>query len=368
MTEKIQADPHIEVFTSSVIKNVEGSLGNFHATIQHDDKEILIDVGTVVVAVGGHEFKPEGYYLYKENPNVFTNLEFEALLEAGQLKSGESLAFIQCVGSREPHGRTYCSATCCGSSIKNALKVKEKFPDSNIYIFYRDIRVSYTEELEYRLAREKGINFVQYEASHPPVVKENQKALTLEVEDFFTNDLLTLTFDKIILATPLVTSEQNKELSEMLKVPLDSNGFFLEAHTKLRPVDFATDGVFLCGTAQGPKNVKESISQALGAASRALKLLMNGEAIVEGITASITEEKCIGCGTCVEVCPYNAIGLIEIDKQMGLYKTKVLKARVNVGICKGCGACVAECPVNAINQNNFTSFQINKMIETLIEF
>ncbi len=368
MTEKIQADPHIEVFTSSVIKNVEGSLGNFHATIQHDDKETLIDVGTVVVAVGGHEFKPEGYYLYKKNPNVFTNLEFEALLESGQVKNGEALAFIQCVGSREPQGRTYCSATCCGTSIKNALKVKEKFPNSNIYIFYRDVRVSYTEELEYRLAREKGVNFVQYDASHPPVVREDQNGLILEVQDSFTNDLLKLTFDKIILATPLVTSEENKKLSEMLKVPLDSNGFFLEAHTKLRPVDFATDGVFLCGTAQGPKNVQESMSQALGAASRALKLLMNGKAIVEGITASINEEKCIGCGICVEVCPYGAMSLMEIDKNMGLHKIKVLKARINVGICKGCGACVPECPVNAIDQNNFTRLQISKMIETLIDF
>jgi heterodisulfide reductase subunit A len=151
----------------------------------------------------------------------------------------------------------------------------------------------------------------------------------------------------------------------MLKVPIDKNGFFLEAHAKLRPIDFATDGIFLCGTAQSPKNIKESVSQALGAASRALILLMNGKAVVEGITSTIDEEKCIGCGRCIEVCPYNALSTYEDEKIMGLYKVRFKKALVNKAVCKGCGACVTECPVGAIDQKHYSRLQIRKMIEVL---
>ena len=365
LIEKVKTNPNIEIFTSSTLRDLSGSLGNFNAIINQDNNEKSLKVGTIIVATGGKEFKPIGYYSYNENDHVYTNLEFDNLLHSEKLNKNEVIAFIQCVGSREEKGRTYCSLTCCGESIKNALMVKEKYPHAQVYILYRDLRVFFEEELKYSEARQKGINFIQYVPEKPPILKNSEKEITLEVFDSFVGEYYDLTVDKLVLATPLVSWEDSKQLSEMLKVPIDKNGFFLEAHAKLRPVDFATDGIFLCGSTQSPKNINESISQALGSASRALILLMKGKAIVEGITANIDETRCIGCGRCVEVCPFNALETFEVEKEMGLYKVKMNKARVIKAVCKGCGACVAECPVEAIDQNHYRKEQIEKMIDEL---
>jgi len=352
--QAIKTNPNIEIFTSSTIKTVSGSIGNFQVIIVQNGKENEIEIGTIIVAVGGQEFKPNGYYIYKENKNVFTNLEFEDLIGNNQLQDAESIAFIQCVGSREKEGRTYCSLTCCAESIKNALIVKKLYPNSQIFILYRDIRVFYEEELEYRKAREIGINFIQYGPENPPILKIINNKLVLEVFDSLTRMNFELSLNKIVLATPLIAWEENKKLSEMLKIPLDSNGFFLEAHPKLRPVDFATDGIFLCGTAQSPKNITESISQALGAASRALIPLMNGKAIAEGSTAEVNKDICIGCEACIKLCPYNAISKEEDTDTVV----------VNKVLCKGCGVCAASCPQNAIIINHFTHDQIFAQIIT----
>jgi heterodisulfide reductase subunit A len=366
LIQAVVNNPNIEVFPSSNVKDVSGSIGNFEIIVDENGKEQEFKVGTILVATGAKEFKPQGYFQYQENPNVYTNLEFDNILQDKNLNGKEAIAFIQCVGSREEKGRTYCSLTCCGESIKNALIIKQMYPNSQIYILYRDIRVFFDEELKYREAREMGINFIQYKPDNPPVLKESKEnELILEVFDSFVGETYELKLDKLILATPLVAWEDSKRLSEMLKVPIDKNGFFLEAHAKLRPVDFATDGIFLCGTSQSPKNIKESVSQALGAASRALVLLMNGKAVVEGITSTIDEERCIGCGRCVDVCPYNALSTYEDVKVMGLYKVPIVKARINKAVCKGCGACVSECPVGAIDQKHYTRLQIKKMIDVL---
>ncbi|MHA1294450.1 MAG: CoB--CoM heterodisulfide reductase iron-sulfur subunit A family protein, partial [Promethearchaeota archaeon] len=367
LIESVVNHPNINIFLSSTIKEVKGSVGNFNITIDQDGKEQLIEAGSIIVAVGGKEFKPEGYYNYGKKEHIYTNSEFERGIINNHISDGEAIGFIQCVGSREKQGRTYCSLTCCSDSIKNALFIKDKYPNSQVYIFYRDIRVFFEDELNYRKAREKGINFIQYTPDNPPIIDSAQPKIKVKVYDAFVRSSYNIPLDKLVLATPIIAWEENKTLSELLKVPIDKNGFFLEAHTKLRPVDFATDGIFLCGTAHGPKNIKESVSQALAAASRALILLMKGKAIVEGITSWIDEEKCIGCGRCVEVCPYNANELIEIEKKEGLYIVKVKKARINSAVCKGCGACVAECPVGAIDQRHFTKYQITKMIESLME-
>jgi heterodisulfide reductase subunit A len=367
MIQAINTNPNIEVLTSTTVKEVHGAIGNFQIIMAQNGKEIEKKVGTIIVAVGGQEFKPNGYFHYNENRNIFTNLEFEDLIQNKKLKENESIAFIQCVGSREQQGRTYCSLICCANSIKNALKVKDRYPNSQVFILYRDIRVFYDEEIQYRKARERGINFIQYNIENPPLLNEIDEKLVLKVFDSFIGTEFELSLDKVILATPLIAWENSKRLSEILKVPLDNNGFFLEAHTKLRPVDFATDGVFLCGTAQSPKNIKETVSQALGAASRALILLMKGKAVVEGITSNINEEKCIGCGRCADICPYNAIELIEINNNMGIYANiKTTKAQVIKVLCKGCGACVGECPVGAIDQNHYNKHQIRKMIDILV--
>jgi len=350
MIQAINTNPKIEFFTSSTVKAVRGSIGNFQVTIEQDGNEKLIEAGTIIVAVGGQEFKPNEYYLYEENKNVFTNLEFEGLIRNKQIQDGESIAFIQCVGSRETEGRTYCSLTCCADSIKNALIIKNQYPTSQIYILYRDIRVTFEEEIYYRKAREKGINFIQYKPENPPILKNINNNLILDVFDVLTRMKFELSLDKIVLASPLIAWEENKKLSEILKVPIDSNGFFFEAHPKLRPIDFATDGIFVCGTAQSPKNITESISQALGAASRALIPLMNGKAVVEGATSFLPEYNknlCSGCEVCVTVCPYKAINKNEADE---IEITQVL--------CKGCGVCGATCCNHAIIIRHFTDEQI----------
>ncbi len=359
MIQAIRTNSNIEVFTNSTVKNVNGSIGNFEVCISHDGVLKEIKAGTIIVAVGGQEFKPKGFYHYEKNKNIFTNLEFEDVLRNKNLKEGEKIAFIQCVGSREEEGRTYCSLTCCAESIKNALLVKKKYPNSQIFILYRDIRVSYEEEIEYRKAREKGINFIQYTAKEPPLLKNTGEQITIYIKDFLTRIDYELDLDKVVLATPLIAWKENKKLSEMLKVPIDSHGFFFEAHPKLRPVDFATDGIFICGTAQSPKNIKESISQALGAASRALIPLMNRKATVEGATSSLPEfnkKLCTGCEVCLTVCPYKAISKNESDE-----------IEINQVLCKGCGVCGATCTNQALVIKHFTDEQIISQIYSSIE-
>ncbi|MFX1394365.1 MAG: hydrogenase iron-sulfur subunit [Promethearchaeota archaeon] len=355
--QDIGTNQNIEIFTNSTVQNVGGSIGNFRISIDQNGIEKEIEVGTIIVAVGGQEYKPNGYYLYNENNRVYTNLEFEDLIRNKKIQDKESIGFIQCVGSREKEGRTFCSLTCCGESIKNALALKESYPKSQIFILYRDIRVSYEEELRYRRARGKGINFIQYKPEKTPtIIEAPDDKIRIYVNDSLTRKDFELTLDRLVLATPLITWEENKSLSEMLKVPLDKNGFFLEAHPKLRPVDFATDGIFICGTAQSPKNVLESISQALGAASRALIPLMNGKAVVEGAISEINQEACIGCEICVKLCPYNAISKKDEDKVI-----------VNKVLCKGCGICAASCPEKAITLHHFTSEQILSQITSVEE-
>jgi heterodisulfide reductase subunit A len=357
--QAIKTNPKIEVFTSSTIKAVNGSIGNFLIVIEQNGEEKEIEAGTIIVAVGGKEFKPNGYYHYDEYENILTNLEFEGLLRNKQLQDGESIAFVQCVGSREEQGRTYCSLTCCQESIKNALSVKKQYSNSEIFILYRDVRVFFEEEIEYRKARENHISFIQYKPEDPPTVTNVDDKLTLSVSDALTRMKFELSLDKIVLASPLIAWEENKRLSEMLKVPIDKNGFFFEAHPKLRPVDFATDGIFTCGTAQSPKNIRESLSQALGAASRALIPLMNSKATVEGATSSLPEfnrKLCTGCEVCIDICPYKAINKNDLDE-----------IEINQVLCKGCGVCGATCTNGALVIRHFTDDQIISEINACLE-
>ncbi|MBY9003323.1 MAG: CoB--CoM heterodisulfide reductase iron-sulfur subunit A family protein [Candidatus Lokiarchaeota archaeon] len=357
--QAIKTNPNVEVLTSSTIKSVGGSIGNFQVTVKQNGKDKEIAVGTIIVAVGGQEFKPNGYFRYKEQNNIFTNLEFENLIRNKQLQKDEAIAFIQCVESRKDEGRTYCSLTCCTESIKNALTIKKSYPNSPVFILYRDMRVTYEEEIAYKEARELGINFIQYSQDNPPIIENVNDKLVLEVSDILTRMKFELSLDKVVLATPLIAWEENKKLSKMLKVPIDKNEFFFEAHPKLRPVDFATDGIFICGTAQSPKNITESISQALGAASRALIPLMNRRASVEGATSSLPEfnkKLCTGCEVCITICPYKAINKNESDE-----------IEINQILCKGCGVCGATCTNHALIIKHFTDEQIISQMNSFME-
>ena len=368
--EEINKNENITVYTGVTLKNIEGYIGNFKATIENEEGTKDINIGVIVVAVGAESFKPVGMYNYEKSDRIITGLEFEEAMKAGNLDPGKNIVFIQCVGAREKEGkRTYCSRVCCSTSIKQALTLKEADPERNIFILYRDI-VTPGKEYEdfYRKALREGVLFIRYSEDQKPEVKLSKDGKpVVEAYDPLLQRNVEIDADLVVLATPLVPSPDNEKLAPMLKVPLNQNGFFLEAHVKLRPLDFATDGIFLCGTASTPSTIPEAIDQAEGAASRATTILAKGKIETVGITSEVNEELCIGCGRCAEVCPYNAIQMVTCEEQLGEVKIITRKARVIEAVCKGCGACIAACGSGAIDQKRFEREQILKMIESAVQ-
>jgi heterodisulfide reductase subunit A len=350
---EINSNPNIEVLLNSQLSGLTGFVGNYHATIITSGNARELEVGAIIVAVGSDVYEPVEY-LYGKDERILTGLEIEELLYQKKLE-GQSFCFIQCVGSRNDEN-PYCNRICCTEAMKNAIKIKETISDAEVTILYRDIRVYGFNEQYYTQARELGVNFVKYDAEKPPKLKLVGEKLELKVPN--PERPVILHPDKIVLSVG-VKPRNNEALSKMLKVPLNSYGFFLEAHMKLRPVDFATDGVFLCGSAHWPKLIPESISQANAAASRAARLLSTGSIETAGTISHVDPEKCIGCGLCTEVCPYNAIQL----EQAG----DIMKARVIEVSCKSCGLCGATCPVKAISMSNFTDEQLISSLQELYE-
>ncbi len=349
--QSVRSNPNITIYTTSTVKQIEGFIGNFKATISCEGKEETLDVGTIIVATGADVLKPHGIHCYGENNNVITQLELEKLLKEKQLEKPKNVVMIQCVGAREEKegGRNYCSRICCAVAVKNALQIREVFPDAAVSIIYRDMQ-TYGKDFEeqYEKARENFVQFIRYDSENPPeVCRRPDGKFTVKVHDILVNGTLELDADLVVLSTPLVQWEEAKELSKLLKVPLGADGFFFEAHVKLRPVDFATDGIFVCGTAHSPKTIAESVAQAYACASRAGIPMALGRVRTEAITAFVNEDLCTGCGTCVKLCPYNAI---RKDEQ-GI-------ARVNDVLCKGCGVCAASCPEKAINMRHFSDAQV----------
>ena len=349
--QSVRSNPNITIYTTSTVKQIEGFIGNFKATISCEGKEETLDVGTIIVATGADVLKPHGIHCYGEDKNVITQLELERLLKEKQLEKPKNVVMIQCVGAREEKegGRNYCSRICCAVAVKNALQIREVFPDAEVSIIYRDMQ-TYGKDFEeqYEKARENFVQFIRYDSENPPeVFRRPDGKFTVKVHDILVNGTLELDADLVVLSTPLVQWEEAKELSKLLKVPLGADGFFFEAHVKLRPVDFATDGIFVCGTAHSPKTIAESVAQAYAAASRAGVPMALGRVRTEAITAFVNEDLCTGCGTCVKLCPYNAI---RKDEQ-GI-------ARVNDVLCKGCGVCAASCPEKAINMRHFSDAQV----------
>ncbi|MHA1404259.1 MAG: FAD-dependent oxidoreductase, partial [Candidatus Helarchaeota archaeon] len=303
----IERDDLIQVHLNTTIQEVSGSIGNFHVDYSSESENGIIEVGAIIVATGGEVNKPEGKYLYGENPNILTLLDLELKLKNDELQDFSRIGIIHCVGSRNPEDHSYCSTICCTVSLKNIISLKERLPNCEITSLYQDMCVFNKDEELYRNARSLA-NFVQYEKEDDiKVIARDDGLLEIEVNNIFSGEPVKFKVNKLILATPIIPSSTSPALSQILKVPRAYNGFFLEAHVKHRPLDFASDGIFLCGTCQSPNFIRETVSQARGAAGRALIPLLKGEIESEAVIAEVDVEKCIGCEICKINCPYGAI-------------------------------------------------------------
>ena len=360
LIQKVYKHPLIHVYTGAEITEASGYVGNFITKANTDRGPVEIKHGAAVIAIGAEEYKPKEY-LYGENENVLTQLELEELIAKRDEKvvNAQTVVMIQCVGCRNEE-RNYCSRVCCSHAIKNALKLKEINPDMDIYILFRDMRTYGFKEDFYREAADKEVRFIRYEPpENIPQVKEEGGAIKVTVKDPILDMDLEINTDILVLSAAAIPSEDAEKIALLYKVPLNEDGFFKEAHVKLRPVDFATEGVYLCGTAHYPKHINEVINQAHGAAGRVLTLLSQDVVTASGSVAEVDVDKCMGCGACVEACAYGAIQLVTIKGAK--------KAQVNPVLCKGDGLCNAKCPTGAIQLKHYTDEEIIREIDSLLE-
>ena len=353
---RVESHPNIDLHLNTEIKRSGGSIGNFTTTLKSiEGREEEVFHGVTILATGGREFKPDEY-LYGKHPNVMTHLEFDEALnrEDKRIERAISAVFIQCVGSRDGD-RPYCSKTCCTHSLKAALALKEINPKARVYIIYRDIRAYGFREEIYKHARERGIVFIRYDLEHKPSVAiRGEETLLLTVNDHVLRRPIRIKPDLLILATGIVPHD-NHQLFEQFKVPVNAEGFLVEAHAKLRPVDFASEGIFLAGLAHYPKPIEESIAQAGAAASRAMTLLAKEALLVGGVVAMVDSGRCAACLTCVRTCPY---GIPRVDEHA--------HAVIDPAQCHGCGTCASECPGKAIDLKHYTDEQLIAKSEALL--
>jgi heterodisulfide reductase subunit A len=351
---RIVSHPRVTVHLHSKVKKVDGHVGDFSSDIVTPEKTLKIEHGVVILASGAKEQKPHTFG-YGQNDRVITQLELSGRIARNELALQEksTIVMIQCVEQRNDE-HPYCSRVCCTTAVKNALLLRQKYPKARILVLYREMRTYGFREAAYREAREKGILFIRYDDKRmPEVAMEN--GLTVRVTDKILGRELMMTPDLLVLAAPIVARDDRQELSELLRVPLNADGFFLEAHVKLRPVDFASEGLFLCGTAHAPKFLSETISQANAVAGRAASILSRKVMPVGAQTAWVDPSKCIACMTCVHVCPYMA-------PQIG----KDNKAEVQGAVCMGCGSCTSACPAKAISLHHYLDIQILGAISSLL--
>ncbi len=355
LIQQVYADPNITIHLNAELIRVEGFVGNFRSTLTVGNGRIDVEHGVAVIATGAGESQPVEYSFGRDS-RVITGLELDRRLAAGNpaLANMQTAVFIQCVGSREPH-RPYCSRVCCTHSIIGALHLKKIKPEMNVFILYRDIRTYGQREALYQKAREKGVIFIRYDRDHKPHVIPTPQAMEITALDHVLQRPVTIAADLITLAAA-IEPYRDEQLAQFFKVPMNADGFFAEAHVKLNPCAFATDGVFLCGLAHYPKPIDESIAQAQAAVSAATVLLSRQTMRTSGSTAYVDERMCSSCGVCVSVCPYNAPGLRTEGPLAGT-------AEVNPVLCKGCGLCVASCRSGALKLHGFDDAQIMAMIE-----
>jgi len=356
LAKAIEENDKIHVYLGAELVEVSGFVGNFKSKIKQQDGPVKeVEHGIVIVATGATEYKPEEY-LYGKHPNVLTQHELEEEIANGQFNA-KIVVMIQCVGARNEE-RPNCARICCGQAIKNALKIKEVNPNAEVYVLYKDIRSYGFREDFYREAASKGVVFINYEDERKPQVREENGKLEVTFWEPVIKQDIEVAPDLLVLSAATIPNPDNKHVAEMLKVPLTKDGYFLEAHMKLRPVDFATEGVFLCGMAHSPKYIDESIAQACAAAARAATILSKPMLEMEGIVANVDEDLCSGCRICEYLCPYGAIEMQEKDGK--------LTAHVLEALCKGCGACGTACPTKAIIMGHFTTEEILAQVKAAL--
>ncbi len=359
MIRAVYKNPFIHVSHDATITGVSGYVGNFMTTLETEGRTKEIKHGATVIAIGADEYKPTEY-LYGENDQVFTHLELgeQIAKKEANVINAESLVMIQCVGCRN-EDRNYCSRVCCGHAVKNALKLKEIKPEMDIHILFRDMRTYGFREDAYREASDRNVKFIRYEPDDKPqveAVKEGGKSVVrVTLPDSILGQRLELDADILSLAAAVIPSASVREIAGLFKVTLSPDDFFKEAHVKLKPVEFAADGVYLCGTAHYPKHIPETISQAYGAAGRVLTLLSHDTVTASGSVCEVKENDCVSCGACITACSYDAIEFIDTPKGN--------KAWVNPVLCKGDGLCNTKCPTNAIVLKHFTDEAILSQID-----
>ena len=356
LVKAVMENDKIQVYTCAEVVDVYGFVGNFKSKIrQQNGKEKEVEHGVVIVATGAVEYKPTEY-LYGKDPRIMTQHELEQEIANGKFRA-KNVVMIQCVGARNEE-RPNCSRICCGQAVKNALKIKESNPETEVYVLYKDLRAYGFKEDYYRDAAMKGVIFVNYDDERKPQVTNENGKLKVTFWEPVIKEEVDVEPDVVVLSAATIPNPGNKHVAEMLKVPLTKDGSFLEAHMKLRPVDFATEGVFLCGMAHSPKYVDESIAQACAAAARATTILSRDKLEMEGIIANVNEDLCSGCRICEYLCPY---GAVEMKDKEGKTVAHMIEA-----LCKGCGACGTACPTKAITMGHFTTEEILAQVKAVL--
>jgi heterodisulfide reductase subunit A-like polyferredoxin len=354
---EVRKNGKIEVMTGARLTGLSGYKGNFVSRIENGTggpKEV--SHGAIIVATGAHEYKPKEF-LYGETEGVMTQVELGQLVKnsPGDVSKWNRAIMIQCVGSRNDENPN-CSRICCQGAVKHALELKQLNPAMDVVVLYRDMRTYGVLEDYYTEARQKGVLFVRFDKDNPPEVsRDGDWPLSVSFMDHVLRRSIKMSADAVILSAATV-AEENEELAAILKVPRNPEGFFIEAHVKLRPVDFASDGIYLCGTAHGPKLISESIAQAMAAASRAASFLSAKEVTVGGVVAKVEPRLCAACLVCVRSCPYGVPQINQYDV-----------SEINEALCQGCGVCVSECPAKAIQLGHYTDDQIMIKVDALLE-
>ena len=362
LVEHVESHPRIKVMTAARVTEVGGYVGNFQVVVHQGDQTYEIAAGTIIVATGFETFDPQRRpeLGYKKYPEVITTMEFEQLATSDLGTNGSApreVVFIQCVGSRDQSvGNPYCSRVCCMVTARQAHLVSQKLPDARVTVFYMDMR-AYGKGFEeyYDQLREDG---VLYRRGNPSEISRKGERLLVRAEDTLLGEWIEVEADLVVLAVGMEPRSDSAEIAGLLKLSRSSDGFLMEAHPKLRPVDTSMAGVFLAGCCQGPKDISDTIAQARAAASAAMIPLMRRQVQIEATTSFIVEELCAGCGQCAEVCTFGALSLHPVRGVM----------TVNPVLCQGCGACAATCPSGAINIHHFTFEQFMNQIEALTDW